>query len=160
MYTTLKTRQKNNQGSWKGRKNSPKTVVQYSNLENPKICPVCLFKLYRQLHVHMYNVCPTNCPDDVFYLQTLLKQTHTHAGQLSQSAVTCSTTWPGIHVCAGEQASKDTRPTTLCVPQHTHSCFVQALMNNSSWKEPATEALMEYAATNKQAKSSKQLCQT
>ena len=61
--------EKNNQGGLKWRKNTPKTVVQYSNLENPKRCLVRLL-VYRQL-------CPTNCPDGVFYLQPLLKPTHT-----------------------------------------------------------------------------------
>ena len=57
---------KNNPGGLKGRKTTPKTVVQHGNLENPARCPVRIFKLYSQL-------CPSTRPDDAFYLQPLTK---------------------------------------------------------------------------------------
>ena len=55
---------KNHPGGLKHRKTMPKIVQHYGNPDNPGRCFVRLFKLYNSL-------CPTNRPDNAFYLSPL-----------------------------------------------------------------------------------------
>ena len=55
---------KNHPGGLKHRKTMPKIVQHYGNPDNPERCFVRLFKLYNYL-------CPTNRPDNTFYLSPL-----------------------------------------------------------------------------------------
>ncbi len=57
---------KNRPGGLKGRKIKPKIVIHHENLENPVRCFVRLFKKYQSL-------CPSEAPDDAFYLTPLQK---------------------------------------------------------------------------------------
>ena len=61
---------KNRPGGLKGRRMKPKVVRHHANTENPAWCFVRLFKLYRSL-------CPSDQPEDAFYLKPLSKPTPT-----------------------------------------------------------------------------------
>ena len=45
---TLKIPPRTTKEELKNRKSGPKTAIQYDNLDNPQLCPVCIFKKYTQ----------------------------------------------------------------------------------------------------------------
>ena len=93
---------KNNPGGLRGRKNRPKTVTHYENLDNSHRCFVHIFKMYN-------SKCPPDRPKDAFYLKPLKNQTDTR-WYLCQPVGHCTLAGTVAQLCKAA-GIKDTRPT-------------------------------------------------
>ena len=95
--SNLKMYQKSPRRVIKHRKATPKIVQHYGNPDNPEQCFVRLFKLYNSL-------CPTNRPDNAFYL-SLLSNTYV-------LVLTCSSWTQQVEKCSSRhvQASRYSIP--------------------------------------------------